>query len=110
VAKDGVDHVVSGAGNGPIEAFIGGFRREFDIQVRIADYEEHAIGDGANAQAICFVEAQVAGAPPAFGAGIDGSIVRASLNAIISAVNRSMHQETKREVPAAEKTGATISN
>jgi 2-isopropylmalate synthase len=110
VAKDGADHVVSGAGSGPIEAFIDGFRREFDIQVRIADYEEHAIGDGANAQAICFVEAQVAGAPPAFGAGIDGSIVRASLNAIISAVNRSMHQETKREVSVAEKTGATISN
>ncbi len=90
VARDSVDHMVSGTGNGPIEAFIDGFSREFGIPVRIADYEEHAIGHGANALAICFVEAQVAGAPPAFGAGVHGNIVSASLNAIISTVNRSL--------------------
>jgi len=93
VARDSVDHIVSGTGNGPIEAFIDGFSREFGIPVRIADYEEHAIGHGANALAICFVEAQVAGAPPAFGAGMHGNIVSASLNAIISTVNRSTRPE-----------------
>ncbi len=90
VAKDSVEHVVSGRGNGPIEAFIDGFSREFGIPVRIADYEEHAIGHGANALAICFVEAQVSNSPPAFGAGMHGNIVSASLNAIISTVNRSL--------------------
>ena len=59
VSRDGVDHIVKGAGNGPIEAFIDGFQREFGIRVRIADYEEHAIGEGAGATAICFVEAHV---------------------------------------------------
>jgi len=87
VAKDGVDHVVSGLGNGPIEAFIDGFQREFGIPVRIADYQEHAIGNGANALAISFVEAQVSDAQLIFGVGIHNSIVSASLNAIISAVN-----------------------
>ena len=105
VSKDGVDHIVEGAGNGPIEAFIDGLQREFGIRVRIADYEEHAIGEGAGATAICFVEAHVS--PPGndglakaqssepmevahrvLGAGMHGNIVRASLNAIISAVNR----------------------
>ena len=108
VTRDGVDHIVSGAGNGPIEAFIDGFDREFGIRVRVCNYEEHAIGDGANAQAICFVEAQVGDAPPAFGAGKHGSIVSASLNAIISAVNRSMGREAKPAIAAAEKSAAAI--
>ena len=97
LVRDGIEHAVSGTGNGPIEAFIDGLRRQFGIEVRIADYEEHALGVGANALAICFVEAQVADAPPAFGAGIDGSIVSASLNAIVSAVNRSLR---RAETPA----------
>ncbi len=106
LVRDGVEHTVSGTGNGPIEAFIDGFRREFGVEVRIADYEEHALGDGANALAICFVEAQVAGAPPSFGAAIDGSIVSASLNAIVSAVNRSLHRDERPATPASEKSTA----
>jgi 2-isopropylmalate synthase len=90
VSRDGVDHVITGVGNGPIEAFLDGFQREFGLRVRIAGYDEHAIGDGANAVAICFVEAQVADAPPVFGVGMHGNIVSASLNAIVSAVNRSL--------------------
>jgi 2-isopropylmalate synthase len=88
VSEGGVDHVISGVGNGPIEAFIDGFRREFGFDVRIADYEEHAIGSGADAAAVCFVEAQMGDANSVFGVGMHGNIVTASLNAIISAVNR----------------------
>jgi len=90
VAREGVDHVVSGLGKGPIEAFIDGFQKEFGITVRIADYQEHAIGNGANALAISFVEAQVSDGVPVFGVGMHNSIVSASLNAIICAVNRSV--------------------
>lgn len=104
--RDGIEHAVSGTGNGPIEAFIDGLRREFGTEVRIADYEEHALGVGANALAICFVEAQIAGVPPAFGAGIDGSIVSASLKAIVSAVNRSMHRDVDRAPTASENSTA----
>jgi 2-isopropylmalate synthase len=107
LVRDGIEHTVSGTGNGPIEAFIDGLRREFDLEVRIADYEEHALGEGANALAICFVEAQIAGAPPAFGAGIDGSIVSASLNAIVSAVNRSIGCDPKLVAAATGKGIAT---
>ena len=91
VSDGGVEHIFSGVGNGPIEAFIDGFQREFGIKVRITSYDEHAIGDGADAVAICFVEAKVANAPLVFGVGMHSSIVSASLNAIVSAVNRSMH-------------------
>jgi 2-isopropylmalate synthase len=93
VSEGGVDHIVSGVGNGPIEAFISGFRQEFGINVRIADYEEHAIGSGANASAVCFVEAQICNERSVFGVGMHGNIVTASLNAIISAVNRAIGRE-----------------
>jgi len=88
VAKNGVNHTLTGVGNGPIEAFMAGFQQEFGIQVRITDYEEHAIGDGANASAVCFVQAQVGSSPQVYGVGMHGNIVSASLNAIVSAVNR----------------------
>jgi 2-isopropylmalate synthase len=93
VTKAGVEHLVSGVGDGPIEAFIDGFQREFGINVRIADYEEHAIGNGANALAICYVEAQISDSLLVFGVGMHRNIVSASLNAIISAVNRSMREQ-----------------
>jgi 2-isopropylmalate synthase len=90
VTNAGIDHVVAGIGNGPVEAFIDGFRKEFGISVRIVDYEEHAIGNGADAPAICFVEAQVSNSHPTFGVGMHNNIVSASLSAIMGAVNRSI--------------------
>ena len=100
VSEDGTDHEISGAGNGPIEAFVDGFRREFGIDVRIVDYEEHAIGGGADAAAVCFVEARVGG-ETVFGVGMHRNIVTASLNAIVSAVNRA----TRRKGTIVQKRG-----
>jgi len=88
VSQHGVDHVISGVGNGPIDAFIDGFRREFGIDLRIVDYQEHAIGRGADAVAVCFVEIHTKNARSVFGVGMHRNIVTASLNAIVSAVNR----------------------
>jgi 2-isopropylmalate synthase len=93
VSEEGMDHAISGAGNGPIEAFVDGFRREFGIDVRIVDYEEHAIGGGADAAAVCFVEATIGGAGAVFGVGMHRNIVTASLNAIVSAVNRAVRAD-----------------
>lgn len=99
VANAGIDHVISGDGNGPVEAFSDGFQKEFGIPVRIVDYEEHAIGNGANAPAICFVEVQVSNAHPVFGVGMHNNIVSASLSAIMSAVNRSISAREGTEHP-----------
>ncbi len=61
--------------------------------MRIADYAEHSLGSGADAAAVCYVEAQVAGGRPVFGVGMHRNIVTASLNAIISAVNRAVERD-----------------
>ncbi|QYF93630.1 2-isopropylmalate synthase [Massilia sp. PAMC28688] len=74
----------SGAGNGPIDAFVSALGQD----ITVMDYHEHAIGGGADARAVCYVEVRVAGGPTVFGAGIDSNIVTASFKAVLSALNR----------------------
>ena len=78
---------VSGNGNGPLDAFLHALAVPFNIQ----GYEERAIGQGSDAQAIAFVE--VGGGSmqgSCFGVGVHANIVTASLLAVLSAVNRAM--------------------
>jgi len=76
--------VVTGRGNGPLDAFV----RALGLDVVVMDYQEHAIGSGADARAACYVELRMDDQPALFGAGIDCNIVTASLRAVLSAINR----------------------
>ena len=89
----GRERLISGKGNGPIDAFTDALNRHCGLDVRVVDYHEHAIGAGANATAVSYVEVRMDGEPTTwFGVGIDSNIVTASLNAVISAVNRALRQ------------------
>ena len=54
----------------------------------VLDYNEHAMGGGADASAVAYVEVKVGDGKPRWGVGIHGNIVTASLRAVVSAVNR----------------------
>jgi 2-isopropylmalate synthase len=87
----GVEHTVTGTGNGPIAAFceavspidlgLGG------VSVRVLDYAEHALTAGRDAEAAAYLEIQV-GDRVFWGVGISESIVAASLRGVISAMTR----------------------
>lgn len=79
---------VQATGTGPIDAFVSALH-EFDLDVRILDYSEHAMSQGRDARAAAYVEAAVDG-QIVWGVGIDSSITRASYKAVISAVNRAL--------------------
>jgi 2-isopropylmalate synthase len=79
---------VDGQGNGPIAACVAA-PAEPDLDVRVLDYSEHAMSSGGDAKAAAFVECQI-GDRVLWGVGIDANIVRASLKAVLSAVNRSV--------------------
>ncbi len=86
VLDDGTEVTLEGVGNGPIAAFVdalGGV----GIDVRVLDYHEHALSAGGDAQAAAYVECAV-GDRVLWGVGLHNSIVRASLTAVLSAVNR----------------------
>ena len=88
VQVDGVERLVRGSGNGPIAAFVDALGRDAGVVVEVLDYHEHALGEGAGATAVAYVEARVAG-KSRWGVGIDSNILTASLKAVVSAVNRS---------------------
>ncbi|HYL36578.1 MAG TPA: 2-isopropylmalate synthase [Bryobacteraceae bacterium] len=86
-------HVISGEGNGPIDAFVHALNAEFDIAVRILDYDEHAVGSGADATAVSFVELRIGESDSVLGVGMHRNILTASLNAITSALNRAIRDQ-----------------
>lgn len=83
---DGRDTVLTGTGNGPLAAFVDALR-VIDADVRVLDYVEHTMSEGAGARAAAYIECAI-GDQVLWGVGIDANIVRASIKAVISAVNR----------------------
>ncbi|QIM52151.1 2-isopropylmalate synthase [Hydrogenophaga crocea] len=79
---------VQGQGNGPIDAFVSALNAATGRHVRVLDYHEHAIGAGAQAQAMAYMELRVDGQHTVFGVGRDTNIVSASFKAIVSGLRR----------------------
>ena len=88
--KQGRSVAVRGTGNGPIDAFVRGLRSDSGVDVRLVDYSEHALGHGADAEAVAYVRLQTSGGASAFGVGRHQDIVTASLRAVASGLNRLM--------------------
>ena len=79
---------IEGVGNGPIAAFCDAMT-QVGVDVRVLDYNEHAMSSGGDAQAAAYLECAVNGTM-LWGVGIDSSIVTSSLKAVVSAVNRAI--------------------
>ena len=87
VSYEGARREVQGSGNGPIAAFANALEH-IGIDFEVQDYSQRARTAGDDADAACYIYADVDGTS-AWGVGIAGSTTRASLEAIVSAVNRS---------------------
>jgi 2-isopropylmalate synthase len=85
---DGEHRTVTGAGNGPIAAFVAGLQADLGIEIDVVDYSEHAVGAGSDATAVAYVESQRPDGTVRWGVGQHESITTASLRAVVSAVNR----------------------
>ncbi|WP_328317409.1 2-isopropylmalate synthase [Streptomyces sp. NBC_00388] len=83
---DGVETALSGTGNGPISAFFAALA-ETGVDARLLDYQEHTMSEGASALAASYIECAIDG-QVMWGIGIDANTTRASLKAVVSAVNR----------------------
>ena len=90
VTLDGNLKTILGHGNGPVDGFVDAIRKDCGLAFDVADYREHAIGTGANASAVAYVELRLADGATLFGVGIDKNIVVASLKAVLSGVNRAI--------------------
>lgn len=90
VEKDGVRTVVEAGGNGRLDAVSNALAKQYNRTCHIMCYEEHALQDGSDSSAIAYVGIDGGNGRTYFGIGIDPDIIRASIDALVSAMNRSM--------------------
>ncbi len=85
----GVVKTFEATGNGPIDAVGQGLQKELGVKIKILDYNEHALGGGANAQAAAYIHMlDMESGNITYGVGLSSNITKASIRAIFSALNR----------------------
>lgn len=85
----GVEKQFEAVGNGPIDAVQRGLREVLGVNIKVLDYEEHALQSGANSQAAAYIHLLDADdGRVTYGVGVSSNITRASVRAIFSAINR----------------------
>ena len=88
VSFNGETQEISGTGNGPISAMVTALRDNFDLQFTLADFGQNTRSSTSKAEAAAYVELKNAEGVSVFGAGIDTSITKAPILALMSAINR----------------------
>ena len=85
----GEEKFFEAVGNGPIDAVKRGIGQALSIDIKILDYEEHALQSGSNSQAAAYIHLLDANTGKVtYGVGVSSNITRASVRAIFSAINR----------------------
>lgn len=79
---------LSGSGNGPIDAAAHALSQYVDTTISVVDYSEHAVGEGSDVVAVCYVEMKVGNNKSVFGVGKDSNIIAAAIKALVNGVNR----------------------
>ena len=88
-ALNGVNGTFEAIGNGPIDAVKRGLVERFNLDIKILDYEEHALQSGSNSQAAAYIHLlDMESGKVTYGVGVSSNITRASVRAIFSAINR----------------------
>ncbi len=85
---------LNGVAQGALSAVVDACKKYFALQINVTDYNEHAIAEGTNAQAIAFISLNINGQRFS-GASFDNDTLSASIKALISALNRYHLLETK---------------
>ena len=94
VSDGGEERMLRGRGEGALSAFVDAWTRHTGQRVFVVDYSEHAVGEGTDAEAAAYVQLNVEG-ERVCGAALDHDTVSASLNAVLSALNRARSRRSQ---------------
>ena len=75
---------VHGRGNGVLDALVQALRKLFEIDFEVMEYGEHALSQGADAEAVTYIQIK-SGGRRYTGIAISDDIISSSLNALMSA-------------------------
>jgi 2-isopropylmalate synthase len=79
---------VQGVGSGPIDAFVDGLVSTLNESFNVADYQEYALKEGKEAQAICILAISDENTNKYYGVGISQNTTTAAFKSILAATNR----------------------
>ena len=79
--------VVDANGNGRLDAVSNTIKQYFGVSYELSTYEEHALSHGSSSKAMAYVGITCDG-KDYWGAGMDEDIIKASIHAIVVAVNK----------------------
>ena len=90
IEENGERKNIEAGGNGRLDAVSNALANHFNKPCDIFCYEEHALKRGSDSSAIAYVGITGEDGKSYFGIGIDHDIIRASIDALESAMNRSL--------------------
>ena len=79
--------VAVASGNGRLNAVSNALKKQFRLQYDLVVYEEHALEASSSSRAIAYVGIRDKDGGLHWGAGLDQDIIRASINALLTAIN-----------------------
>lgn len=79
---------VIGEGSGPIDAFVDGLVKTLNEPLNVVDYQEYALNEGKEAQAICILAISDERNNKYYGVGISQNTITAAYKSILAATNR----------------------
>ena len=74
-------------GNGRLNAVSNALKKAYDFQYDLVTYQEHALEQSSSSKAIAYVGIKKPDGSLAWGAGVDPDIIRASIDALVTAIN-----------------------
>lgn len=83
----GADRVITGVGNGRLDAVSNAIKHYFNSNYELAFYEEHSLTEGSSSKAVAYVGV-ICNKKKYWGVGIDADIIKASVEALVVAVNK----------------------
>ncbi|MDO4616575.1 MAG: 2-isopropylmalate synthase [Lachnospiraceae bacterium] len=79
--------IVKAKGNGRLNAVSLAFKKKYHLDYELVTYQEHALTQLSSSEAIAYVGIQDENGKLFWGAGIDSDIIRASIDALLTAIN-----------------------
>ena len=91
VEHDGEKKTAVASGNGRLDAISNALKKQFRLEYRLETYQEHALEQSSSSRAIAYVGIRDEHDKRFWGAGVDQDIIKASYNALVTAINNMLN-------------------
>lgn len=84
---EGREILTEAMGNGRLNAVSNALKKAYHLEYNLVTYQEHALERSSSSRAIAYVGIQTPDGRLSWGAAVDADIIRASIDALVTAIN-----------------------